>query len=165
MPPGNSQRASVASQKIWVLVVWIVLTTYGSARAWDMHQDCADKRCAGNPNLVGECFTFHGTLRPYNGNPTLRIWRVGTKRLLGVLCDEEPIIPANLRSVLSDGSNASWDRDFSGDYEVCPFTAEKPGWMRFVCVEKVSNLVVYDRHLKRTIIDERHPVSPAPAPH
>jgi hypothetical protein len=90
---------------------------------------------------------------------------VGTKRLFGVLCDEEPIVPANLRSVLSEGLNASWNRDFNGDYEVCPFTAEKPGWMQFVCVEKVTNLVVYDRQLKRIIRDERHPVSRASAPH
>lgn len=149
----------------WVLVALIVLSPCGSARAWDMHWDCADKRCAGNPNLVAECFTFHGSLRPYNGNPTYRIWRVGTKRLLGVLCDEDPIIPANLMSVLSEDLNASWNRDFSGDYEVCPFIAEKPGWMQFVCVEKVTNLVVHDRHLKRVIRDERHPVSTAGAPH
>ena len=130
-----------------------------------MHVDCADKRCAGNLNLVGECFTFHGRLRPYNGNPTLRIWPAGTKRLLGVLCDEDAIIPANLISVLSKGSNASWNRDFSGDYEVCPFTPEKAGSMQFVCVEKVTNLVVYDRQLKSIIRDERHPVSRASAPH
>ena len=131
-----------------------------------MHEDCADKRCAGNPHLVGECFTFHGTLRLYNGNPTYRIWRVGTKRILGVLCDEDPIVPANLESAVSEGSKASWwNRDFSGDYEVCPFTAAKLGWMQFVCVEKASNLVVYDHVLKRIVKDERHPVSRARAPH
>ena len=162
---GNSMPESVAPHKILVLVAVILLTPCGGARAWDMHQDCADKRCAGNSNLVGECITFHGSLRPYNGNPTYRIWRVDSKRLYGVLCDEEPIIPANLRSVLTEGSNASWNRDFSGDYEVCPFTAEKPGWMQFVCVEKVTNLVVYDRQLKRIIRDERQPVSRASAAH
>jgi hypothetical protein len=82
-----------------------------------------------------------------------------------VLCDEDPIVPANLMSVLSEGLNASWNRDFIGDYEVCPFTVEKPGWMQFVCVETVTNLVVYDRELKRVIGDERSPVSRAGAPH
>ena len=163
MKRGNSVRVSV-SQRIWILVTVMVFAFSTGARAWDMH-DCADKRCVGNPHLAAECFTIHGTLRPYNGNPTLRIWRVGTKRLLGVLCDEDPIIPANLRSVLSEGSNASWNRDFSGDYEVCPFTPEKAGWMQFVCVEKGTNLVVYDRQLKSIIRDERHPVSRASAAH
>jgi hypothetical protein len=164
MPRSNLARVSV-SHRVCMLVALLVLTPGSGARAWDMHEDCADKRCAANPHLLGECFEFHGGLRPYNGNPTLRIWRTGTKALLGVLCDEDPIIPANLRSALSNGSKASWDRDFIGDFEVCPFTAEKQGWMQFVCVEKVSNLVVYDRHLKGIIIDERHPVSPASAPH
>ena len=130
-----------------------------------MHQVCADKRCGGNPNLSGECFNFRGTLRLYNGNPTYRIWRVGTKRILGVLCDEDPIVPANLESALSEDSNASWHRDFSGDYEVCPFTASKPGWMQFVCVEKVSSLLVYDKLLKHIVKDERRAVSRASAPH
>ena len=160
----NSVRVP-ESLRIWILVAVMVFAFSTVARAWDMHQDCADKRCAGNSNLVGECFTFHGSLRPYNGNPTYRIWRVDTKRLYGVLCDEEPIIPANLRSVLTEGSNASWNRDFSGDYEVCPFTPEKAGSMQFVCVEKVTNLVVYDRQLKSIISDERQPVSRASAAH
>jgi hypothetical protein len=140
-----------------MFVALILLSPSRGARAWEMHEDCGDKRCAGNPHLVGDCFTFHGTLRTYNGNPTLRIWRAGTKHLLGAVCDEDPIIPENLRSELRNGSKASWDRDFGGDYEVCPFTREKAGWMQFVCVETVSNLVVYDRHLKRIVIDERHP--------
>jgi hypothetical protein len=162
---GNSVRGSVASYKIWALAAAIMLIPCASARAWDMHQDCADQTCAANPHLVGACFAFHGSLRPYNGNPTYRIWRVGTKRLLGVLCDENPIVPANLKSILSEGLNASWSRDFIGDYEVCPFTVEKPGWMQFVCVEKVTNLVVYDRELKRTVRDGRHPVSLTHATH
>src|SRR6266478_2521456 len=159
MPRGNSVRALVASHKRWVLVAAMILSLCGSIPAGDMHQACEDKRCAGNSNLAGECFTFRGTLRLSNGNPTFRIWRVGTKRILGVLCDEEPIVPANLKSAMSEDSKASWDRDFSGDYEVCPFTASKPGWMQFVCVEKVSNLVVYDRLLKQIVKDKRRAVS------
>ena len=164
MTRGNLVRLS-GSYRIWVLVAVLVLTPGRDVRAWDAHEDCSDRRCAGNPHLVGECFRFHGSLRPYNGNPTYRIWRVGTKRIFGVLCDEDPIVPENLRSVLRDDLNASWNRDFSGDYEVCPFTSEKSGRMQFVCVEKVTNLVVYDRQLKRIIRDERRPVSRASAPH
>jgi hypothetical protein len=161
----ESAQALAGYRKIWLLLALIVLTPSGSARAGDLHQVCADKRCSRNSNLVGECFAFHGTLRPYNGNPTYRISRADTKRLYGVLCDENPIIPANLKSQLDMDLNASWNRNFSGDYEVCPFTAEKTGRMQFVCVEKVTNLVVYDRELKRIIRDERHPVSLAPEPH
>ena len=41
-------------------------------------------RCKGNPALVGQCFTIHGRLRAYNGNPTFRIWPIGTRRIVGV---------------------------------------------------------------------------------
>jgi len=158
-------RAAVASHKIWILAAMIAMAAWPSARAADLHLVCADQRCAGNPKLVGECFTFHGSLSPYNGNPTYRISRAGTKRVFGVLCDEDPIVPANLKSALNEDLNASWDRDFSGDYEVCPFTVTKPGVMQFVCVEKVSNLVVYDKRLKRVVEDGRRPVSLVPAAH
>ena len=165
MSRDKSVRESVEPRKIWLLAAAIMLLPCGRVRAGDMHQLCTDKRCADSPNLAGECFTFRGTLRLSNGNPTYRIWRVGTKRILGVLCDEEPIVPANLESAISEDSKASWNRDFTGNYEVCPFTAAKPGWMQFVCVEKVSSLVVYDKLLKRIVKDERRAVSRASAPH
>jgi hypothetical protein len=164
MARGNPSRAP-AFQIIWIVATVFLLTLCKGSRAWDIHDACGDKRCASSPHLVGACFTFHGTLRPYNGNPTYRIWRAGTKRMVGVLCDEDPIVPANLKSALQEDLNASWERDFSGDYEVCPFTQAKPGRMQFVCVEKVSKLVVYDRQLKRVVVDERPPVSRLAAPH
>lgn len=123
-----------------------------NAQAGDIHDVCKPHAiCAGNPKLAGDCFTFRGVFRLYNGNPTFRIIRTGTRRVLGVLCDEDPIIPRNLATWISDPTNAQWDRDFRGDYEVCPFTASKPGVMQFVCVEKVSNLTVYDRKQNRMI--------------
>ena len=48
-------------------------------------QQRSDRRCRGNTDLVGECFEFHGRMFVSNGTPGVRIWPVGTKRLLGVL--------------------------------------------------------------------------------
>jgi hypothetical protein len=120
--------------------------------AGDIHDVCQPHAiCAGNPKLVGGCFTFRGVFRLYNGNPTFRIIRTGTRRVLGVLCDQDPIIPASLAAWINDPTNAQWDRDFRGGYEVCPFTKSKPGVMQFVCVEKVSNLTVYDHNQRRIV--------------
>jgi hypothetical protein len=107
--------------------------------------------CAGNPKLVGEWFTFRGVFRLYNGNPTFRIIRTGTRRILGVLCDEDPIIPQNPAAWINDPTNAQWDRDFRSDYEACPFTNPRPGVMQFVCIEKVTNLTVYDNKQHRVV--------------
>jgi hypothetical protein len=132
----------------------------GTVHAVDIHDACVpNAKCAGNPHLVGPCFTFRGSFGLWNGNPTFRISRTGTKRILGVLCDEDPIIPVNLKVWLNDPSNSQWDRDFRGDYEVCPFTPSKPGVMQFVCVEKVSNLTVYDRTKKRIVKESERPAS------
>ena len=72
-----------------------------------------------------------------NGTPSLRIWRVGTDRILGVLPPEHEIIPKNLRSALK-----GFYRWVYADLQVCPFTKEKPGEMQMVCVESAEHLVV-----------------------
>jgi hypothetical protein len=62
--------------------------------------------CAGNPKLVGEWFTFRGVFRSYNDNPTFRIIGTGTRRILGALCDEDPI-PQNLAAWINDPTKRS----------------------------------------------------------
>jgi hypothetical protein len=40
--------------------------------------------CKGDPDLTGACCTVHGRLSAWNGTPTYRILRIGTRRILGV---------------------------------------------------------------------------------
>lgn len=100
--------------------------------------------CKMNKEVVGECFTFHGRLRLGNGTPAVRIWRIGTSRILGVHqvmgSDgvEVFLLPKSLRARLD------WGVSYFGDFESCPLTKEKQGEMQVVCVESVSNLVVID---------------------
>ena len=37
---------------------------------------------------------------------------------------------------------AHGDENIYGDFEVCPFTAERKGVMQFVCIESASHVVV-----------------------
>jgi hypothetical protein len=99
--------------------------------------------CKGNPKVVGECFKIHGRAFVSDGTPDLRIWQVGTKRVLGVTASaiaddaEDPIAPDNLLRALDA------DKHFVfGDFELCPFTQERGGQMQMVCVERAENLVV-----------------------
>ena len=95
--------------------------------------DQPNHSCKANPNLVGKCFVVRGRLRAYNGNPTFRIWPVGTTRLLGVTGEhpgEDPIMPDNL--------GVTFDHDLYADFEVCPFTRDTPGVMRRVCIESAT---------------------------
>lgn len=97
--------------------------------------------CKNNPGLVGACFTVNGRLSTYNGNPSLRIWPAGSRRLLGVVEDESLLsIPANIRNLVG------FEHDVRGSFLVCPFTEAKAGYMQFVCVEEASNVRKHDRH-------------------
>jgi hypothetical protein len=96
--------------------------------------------CKTNPNLAGKCFVVRGRLRAYNGNPTFRIWPVGTSRLLGVTGPhpgEDPTMPPDL--------GVTFDRDLYAIFEVCPFTPSEPGRMQRVCVEGAKGRSVVDR--------------------
>lgn len=85
---------------------------------------------------MDSCFTIHGRISIWNGSPSLRIWRIGTDRILGVLDSENEIIPDNLAKQL-DGIGT----EVFGDFEVCPFTKSRPGEMQMVCVQTASHLV------------------------
>lgn len=94
--------------------------------------------CRRNPAIVGDCFRIRGRVQVYNGAFNVRIWPVGSTRLLGVLPTEQEIVPDNLRRQLS------FSKRVYGDFQVCPFTAERPGHMRFVCVQEAEHLVIED---------------------
>jgi len=96
-------------------------------------------RCEAKSPVAGPCFTVHGRLRLYNGTPSVRIWPVGTTRLLGVADAhsdkfEDVGLPAPLNIRLD------WDTAYIGDYTVCPQEPDKPGTLRIVCVQAVAHL-------------------------
>jgi hypothetical protein len=94
--------------------------------------------CAQNPQRVAACFAVHGRLSTYNGNPTWRLWPVGTRRLLGVVAQRE-LLPASVRELVG------FERDVYGDFVVCPFTPAQQGRMQFVCIEAADAVRVRQR--------------------
>jgi hypothetical protein len=104
----------------------------------------AEKSCREHPQLVGKCFIVHGRLSTYNGNPAVRLWNPGTRRLLGV-SDQRFSVPGyrNLPEDLAkelDGENSIY-----GDFLVCPFTRPRPREMQLMCIESAKNVVVKKR--------------------
>jgi len=96
-------------------------------------------KCKGNPKVIDACYSIHGRINLGADTIRLRLWPIGTDRLLGVKggpnIDDagEPIFPQNLKLNQNDV--------IYGDFEVCPFTQERKGTMRFVCIESAYNLV------------------------
>jgi hypothetical protein len=91
----------------------------------------ASQACKTDPDVIEACFTVHGRLSAWNGSPTMRIWRVGTHRMLGTRDDP---LPLNLAKEMDWGVEA-W-----GDFLVCPITRERPGVMQTVCIESADHL-------------------------
>jgi hypothetical protein len=85
-------------------------------------------------------FEIHGRLSIYNGNPTFRIWIIGTNRILGIPGgDLKPAdMPEELEKLFTDTGIIVY-----GDFIVKPLTEYKPGVMQFVRIESAKNLVVY----------------------
>ena len=99
--------------------------------------------CKNGPKVVGPCFVVHGRLSAWNGTPSIRIWRVGTKRMLGVFDasgteDGGETVPASVSKLLAGDVSAT---EIYGNYEVCPFERQRLGVMQPVCIDNASNLV------------------------
>ena len=92
--------------------------------------------CNANPDLVGPCMPMRGRISFANGAYWAKIWKVGTKRILGIHRD----IP--LPQDLQDALGGRWDIVVFGDFVVCPFTQDVPGYMQSVCVESAAHLRV-----------------------
>ena len=93
----------------------------------------AAQSCKSDPKAVASCFTVHGKMYNANRGSVARIWKIGTKRVLGVTRDLPESVAAYMGGDLDDV--------LYGDFLVCPYTKEKPGVMQLVCVESVKNVV------------------------
>jgi hypothetical protein len=103
-----------------------------------------------NAENAASCYWTHGRLPNYKGTPTLRLWKIGTKRILSIHSG-----PGYKRGDNEENSNpevpANVDRAFKtdltrvyGDFEICPLEPERPGEMQRVCVESAKNIFAED---------------------
>ena len=125
----------------WTLALAIAcVALVPKASSGQTSHDKTVKQCSASPHVVGACFTLHGRLSFSNGTPDCRLWRIGTKRILGVLDpsntqerNEGPRLPYGIACFPGDNTYA--------DFTVCPMTKERPGEMQMVCVESASHVV------------------------
>ena len=101
--------------------------------------DSVTPACKADKRVVAACFKVHGRLSNWNGNPTRRIWIIGTKRVLGIR--EDTALPLALTSRKADFDNVE-----TAEFEVCPLTRERKGWMQIVCVASVSDVRMSKRN-------------------
>jgi len=99
----------------------------------------SEKSCREHPQISGKCFNLRGRLSVYNGAPAIRIWRIGTRRVLGV--SEQRFNLPGYRNLPEDlARELNGDNQILADFLVCPFTRPKPGQMQLVCIESAKNV-------------------------
>ena len=87
---------------------------------------------------VNAPFTVHGRLHYYDGGGEMRIWIVGSKRILSVM--DEPV-NQKLNAILTEGGDV-FSRTIYGDFTVDPSESDKKGHMRHVKILMVKNVVI-----------------------
>lgn len=106
--------------------LWISMINQGiAAGSW---------QCTAQP--VEPCFTHHGRLSSQNGT-AFAIWLIGTTRRVGVYETEMPSFVEKYLEITSMDHSYIY-----GDFKICPLAADKPGYMRPVCVVGAENLIV-----------------------
>jgi hypothetical protein len=115
------------------------------------------------PENASMCYWTRGRLTCCNGNPAMRIWEVGTKRILGIYSgpnswmldpedNEHPKLPRNIDLAYRAESRRTGESTavprltgpLFGDFEICQLEPEHPGWMQAVCIELAKN-IFFDR--------------------
>jgi hypothetical protein len=100
--------------------------------------DTKNPACRKDPRVIAACYMVHGRLSNWNGNPTQRIWIIGTRKMLGLR------VGTSLPNPLED-KLGNFDDEVYGDFEFCPFTSEKPGVMQVGCLAAVSHYQIKTR--------------------
>lgn len=93
------------------------------------------------------CRTVHGRMMATNGNPSLRIWEVGTRHYPGVDVGEDLSLhglPANIRRKWTAATNRGslFDASLYGDFRICALKPRRSGEMELVRVVSGQNLLV-----------------------
>jgi hypothetical protein len=87
-----------------------------------------------------EPFTIHGRLSSYNGAATLRIWIVGSKRMLYVAGESTPALE-RIKNFFDDGEG--WfTREIFADFTVEPLAPDIKGHMRPVRILGAKHVVI-----------------------
>lgn len=110
------------------------------------------------PKIAPACHWMHGRLEEANTNPSYRLWKIGTHRLIGIysglyafqrrfeskyaLDNEGPQLPSNLEEALWRSVRGSSANIIFADFEVCPLEKEVPEVMQPACIESAKNIVI-----------------------
>jgi hypothetical protein len=154
---GVQNWATLHSMKIAPIYLLLVLF-FCCLRANAQYQTGERTIPCKTPANASMCYWTHGRLGFGNGTPALRLWKIGTNRILGIYSgpstynpaakdpdhgdNEHPQLPFNVVQAMWHKERAYKipDRIFA-DFEVCPLEPEEAGTMQATCVQTAKNIV------------------------
>lgn len=108
--------------------------------------------------IAKACYWTHGRLGFGNGTPALRLWKIGTNRILGIYSgpstynphaqdpdngdNEAPQLPLNVISTMYRSGPHQLPSRIFADFEICPLEPERSGAMQVACVQSAKNIVL-----------------------
>lgn len=127
---------------IFLLLLFIFVSV---VEAWEPYGDQPNQQsCNKHPEVTNGCYWVHGRLSIYNGTPSARIWKIGTKRILGISEDHAlpnyEQMPKSLEKLIVSPRTVIF-----GDFEFCPYTKEEQGVMQLGCIQSIDNVIVKNK--------------------
>jgi hypothetical protein len=130
------------------IVLSLALLAFGLSVSGAPQRVPKRKIACKTPEIAAACYWAHGRLSVANGNPTIRVWKIGTRRMLGILSGPgaekrdpsdslHPELPGNV-----DRAFKTLESRIFADFEICPLEPERVGVMQDVCIESAKNIVV-----------------------
>lgn len=118
------------------LGLWLLMSTAGARAApWQ-----------GPAQPVYPCVKHRGRLTAYSNGIAVRIWLVGTTRVVHPTGDLK--LPPDFDKYLDPTPPNSYGNVY-GDFEICPLEPDTPGQMRTVRVASAERLVVESAYGQR----------------
>jgi hypothetical protein len=134
--------------RVWLLLVALIAVALAAIGA--PPGDPRRKIVCKTPENAASCYWAHGRLSFYNGTPSYRLWKIGTKRILAIHSgpsvkrgddrdNSNPELPVNVELAFK----TPYSQIFA-DYEICPLEPERPGEMQDVCIESAKKIFAED---------------------
>jgi hypothetical protein len=126
---------------------------------WSQQKDPARKIACKTPATAQSCYWTHGRLTFCCGTPAVRVWKIGTHRVLGIYSgpeafdsnrgeiidgdNENPAMPTNLEIAVSEfRKRMNENPAVFGDFELCPLEPEKSKTMQAACIESAKDFIL-----------------------
>jgi len=141
-----------------VLVVRTSVAQLAHHRTTHVDTIGAGQVCSHPRGFVGPCVTVRGRVQTNSDNVLVRLWKVGTSRVVEIQNEvsgiDFPVIcnlPSEIYRLLGEA------KIIYADFVIRPLTADRPGVMGYACIASAKNVVARAGGLDHPLFRNPHP--------